>query len=190
MPEFYRITKFNPIKRETEGDYFYLSEWTAITDIGKPEYKNISYEDYESVETAYVNAVFSILSEKKIDSLLVDSFGFCFSKEEFQEFEKDGRLQNLKVDFETEIAILRNGLELDINKLDKYLRLLLRETINMQLVNEKIEVAFYWDFFMYVECEELEIATIRQIEESGLFVEKDKGRPIFSYVDENGNEIE
>jgi hypothetical protein len=60
----------------------------------------------------------------------------------------------------------------------------------MLLVDEKIVVAFYWDFDMYVECEELKISTMRQIEESGLFVEKDKGRPIFSYVDENGNEIE
>jgi hypothetical protein len=190
MPEFYRITKFNPIKRETEGDYFHLSEWTAISDIGKPEYNNISYEEYERVETAYVNAVYSILKEKKIDSLLVDSLGFCSSKEDFQEFAKDGRLQNLKVDFETEIAILRNGLELDLNKLNKYLRLLLRETIHMLLVNNEIEIAFYWDFFMFVECEELNISTIRQIEESGLFVEKDKERPFFSYIDENGNEIE
>lgn len=183
--EYYRITKFNPEKRDNNGHYLDCSEWTAISDIGKPEYKNISYKDYESIETKYVNAIYLILNEKKINSLFVDSLGFCCSKEDFQEFMKNGRLQNLEVDFGTEIAVLRNGLELDLNLLNKYVRLILRETIDMLLVNEKIEVAFYWDFDMYVECEKLEPSTIRQIEESGLFVEKDKGRPNFSYVDEN-----
>jgi hypothetical protein len=42
---------------------------------------------------------------------------------------------------------------------------------------------------MYIECEKLEPSTIKKIEESGLFVEIDKGRPIYSHIDENGNEI-
>jgi len=43
---------------------------------------------------------------------------------------------------------------------------------------------------MYVECEKLESLTIKQIEESGLFVETDKARPIFSFIDKDRNDIE
>jgi len=67
--------------------------------------------------------------------------------------------------------------------------MILRETIDMCLINDKIKVAFGYDYYMYVECDPLTQSTIKLIEDSGLFVESDIGCPSFEYFDENGNEL-
>jgi hypothetical protein len=43
----YRITKYDPGRRNEQGHYLDDSEWTAISDIGKPEYNNMTYQAYE-----------------------------------------------------------------------------------------------------------------------------------------------
>jgi len=116
--EYYRITKFNPEKRDNNGHYLDRSEWTSISDIGDPEYKSISYEEYEKFETAYVNAIQFILKEKNMNLLYADSIGFRFSKEDFQQFNETGCLRNIAVDFDSEIKTLREGSEFDLNSLD------------------------------------------------------------------------
>jgi len=187
--EYYLITKFNPAKRDNNGHYLDRSEWTSISDIGKPEYKKIPYEEYEKFETAYVNAIHLILKEKNINLLYADSIGFRFSKVDFQQFNETGRLRNIVVDFDTEIKSLRDGSEFDLNSLDKFVRLILRETIDLALINDKIRINFGYDYYMYVECEPLTLSSIKLIEGCGLFVESDMGYPTFEYFDENGNEI-
>lgn len=186
----YRISKFNPEKRDNEGNYLDSSEWNAISDIGRCGHETFTFEEYERIETAYVNAIFLILSEKSTNFLYVDSIGFCSPKVDFELFAKTGRLRNIDIDYETEIKALKNGLEFDLNNINKFVRLILRETIDLALINDKIRINFGYDYYIFVECETLNKSTIKQIEDSGLFVESDIGCPTFEYFDENGNEID
>ena len=63
MPD-YRITKFDPAKRNPDGSYQDHAEWTSITDIGNPKYGNPTYEEYEAIEDGYVQAILLIMGEK------------------------------------------------------------------------------------------------------------------------------
>ena len=105
----YRITKFDPKKRNEEGHFLDNSEWTAISDIGKSEYRNVSYEEYDKTETAYVESIILILDEKNITSLKIDSLELHDTLADFEEYKKDGRLKNIDVDFNSEIDTLENG---------------------------------------------------------------------------------
>ena len=167
----YRITKFNPQKRNDDGSYMDSSEWTAISDIGKPKFNNPTYEEYEKIETAYVDTVKIILNEMNVDFLKVDSIELYDTKKDFKKHEKNGRLKNIIVDFDKEVKILKNGLKLDLIQLDKIIRLILRETVWMLLVNENIEIRFGFDYYMYIKCFDIKPSTIAHIEKSGLFVE-------------------
>ena len=51
------------------------------------------------------------------------------------------------------------------------IRLILRETVWMNLLNSEFKITFGYDYYMYVECSELTSMTIKQIERMGLFVE-------------------
>ena len=60
----YRITKFDPKKRNEQGHFLDNYEWTALSDIRKQEFGNVSYEEYEKIESAYAEAIKLILEEK------------------------------------------------------------------------------------------------------------------------------
>jgi hypothetical protein len=185
----YRITKFNPEKRNEEGHFLDNSEWTAISDIGNPEYNNVSYEEYEKTETSYAESINLILDEKNIPNLKIDSLERHFSFEDFEDYKKDGRLKNIDVDFNNEIATLKNGTILNLGEIQKMIRLILRETVWMELLNSEFKITFGYDYYMYVECSELKNSTIKRIEKMGLFVEPNMGQRTIIVTDEKGNEI-
>lgn len=185
----YRITKFDPKKRNDEGHFLDDSEWTAISDIGKSEYNSVDYEVYEKIETAYAESIKLILDEKNITNLKVDSLELHASLEDFENYKKDGRLKHINVDFNTEIGTLENGTILNLKQLQKMIRLILRETVWMNLLNSEFKIIFGYDYYMYVECSELTNSIIKRIEKMGLFVEPNMGQRTITVTDENGNEI-
>jgi hypothetical protein len=125
----YRITKYDPKNRNVEGHYLDSKEWTAISDLGNPKYKNVTFDEYEKVESNYVGAIQLILKEKNILSLEIDSLELYHTEKDFENFTKDGRLKNLTIDFDKEIKKLKDSLKLSLNEILKYSRLILRETI-------------------------------------------------------------
>ena len=114
----HRITKYNPSKRNSDGAYLDHSEWTSISDIGIPKYNCPTYEEYEVIEDAYIKAIVLILKEKAIDRLTIKDLELYHSKQCFDGFIKDGRLQNLSIDFDSEIKSLSDGVELTIKEIE------------------------------------------------------------------------
>ncbi|RZK31467.1 MAG: hypothetical protein EOO61_17990 [Hymenobacter sp.] len=168
----YRITKFNPKNRNEQGVYLDISEWTAISDIGKPSYNSPTYEEYERIESAYVAAIETVLLKNAVSSLKVDSLEIHSVKENFEHYKLEGRLQSLTTDFEKDIAGLRNGIQLDSSQLRKTIRLILREVIWMVLSSKEVTVEFGYDYYIYVRCKKLNSNAIKQIEKTGLFIEQ------------------
>ena len=166
----YRITKFDPAKRNEVGAYTDHSEWTSISDIGKAEYRNLTYKQYEGVETAYISALKAILAENGIVSLEVEDLELHTTQADFIAHKAVGRLRNVDIGFD-ELASLKNGLALSIAQLDKIVRLILRETVWMNLVALGIKIQFGYDYYMYVKCNTLSASAISRIQQAGLFVE-------------------
>ncbi|WP_067144985.1 hypothetical protein [Pseudotamlana agarivorans] len=185
----YRITKFDPKKRNKEGHFLDNSEWTAISDIGKSKYRNVDYEEYEQTETAYAESIKLILDEKNISSLKIDSLELHDSFDDYENYKKNGRLKNIDVDYNNEIDILENGTILNLTQIQKMIRLILRETIWMNLLESEFKITFGYDYYMYVECSKLTNSTIKRIGEMGLFVEPNMGQRTIIVTDEKGNKI-
>jgi hypothetical protein len=185
----YRITKYNPDKRNAQGHYMDNSEWTAISDIDKPEYNSVTYAEYEKVETAYVDAIKAIMLDNNLKFLLVDSLELHDKNQDFKKYEETGRLKNIIVDFDKDVKILKNGLQLGFSELDKIIRLILRETVWMVLINNDFEVRFGYDYNMYVKIDSIKKSTIKAIGKNGLFVEPEFEQMIYLISDKDGNEI-
>ena len=185
----YRITKYNPAKRNEHGHYLDKTEWTAISDIGKTEYNDVTYEAYEQIESAYIDAIKLMMQDNNLDCLIIDSFEFHGSKEGFKNYEKTGRLRNILVDFDKEIGNLKNGLKLNFSEIEKIIRLTLRETMWMLLLNENFEVKFGFDYYMYVKAFNIKPTTIQLIEKAGLFVEAEIEPINYTFTEKEGNEI-
>jgi len=166
----YRITKYDPKKRDSNGAYIDNSEWTSIYD-----FKNLqdekTFEDYLKIENCYVYAVRIILQEKKITNLKVESLENYSSRDDFKKLIDEGLLNSISFDYDQDIKILENDVILNQTQIEKTIRLILRETIWMLLVDRTFEIKFGYDYCMYIKCDSLTFETIRQIEELGLFVE-------------------
>lgn len=171
--KIYRITKYNPMKRNNLGYYTDNSEWTSISDIDKPAPNSPTFEEYEKVESAYVNAIKSVMADNNMTMLTIDSLELKCDKTDFVNYEKNGLLQNISTDFDSELKNLENGLNISIAQIDKMARLILREILWMVLIGDRFEVRFGYDYYMYITCETLTVSSVQKIESCGLFVEPD-----------------
>ncbi len=167
----YRITKYNPYKRNEEGHYTDPAEWTSIDDIGKIEYNSPLYSDYEKTESAYVQSIILISKLNKVDEFEVNSLESINSEKDFKEFEDNGRLKNIKIDYNNDIESLVNGHNVNLKQSQKLIRLILRETVWLKLLNPRLNIEFGYDYYMYIQCEKLSDQTKISIEELGLYVE-------------------
>lgn len=71
FPYMWRITKYNPALRNSQGHYL-AEDWISFSDIGSFfAGKQLMYEDYFSCESAYVSSALSFLSEAGLSSLRV-----------------------------------------------------------------------------------------------------------------------
>lgn len=167
----YRISKYNPANRGSNGTYLDDSEWTSISHINKKEYKYLTYNEYKKIEDAYVEAVKIISADKKIDFLNVTSVEFYNDKASFAEYSNNETLKDLSVSFE-DVQSLRNGTQVPLDKLPELIRLVLREIIWMNLINRKIKIYTGYDYYLYTRCGKLKRSSIESIEKTGLFIEK------------------
>ena len=95
----YRITKYDPKKRDESGIYKDKNEWTSISDIGNKKYGNVGFEEYEKVENSYIEAVRLILIEQKIDIVKVDSIETNIDQEYFEAKKNENLFTNLEINF-------------------------------------------------------------------------------------------
>lgn len=168
----YRITKFDPLKRNTDGSYADPAEWTSISDIGKPKYGNPTFEEYQLIENGYVQALRQILTANSVTEMEIRDLELHSTKSDFDDYKKSGRLKNLIIDFDSEVSQLKNGDKITLERLELLTRLILRETIWMNMTSERVKVNFGYDFYMSVECPPIPSEVVEKIAESGLFLEE------------------
>jgi|GEM_PF-549174 len=185
----YRVTKYDPKKRDKSGIYKDKNEWTSIGDIGNKKYGNVGFEEYEKVENSYIEAIRLILIEQKIDTVKVDSIKTSIDQEYFEVNKNENLFTNLEVEFDKDIEQLKNGFKIGFWEIDKTIKLILREIIWMNLISENIKITFGYDYYMYIECEELKFGTEIEIGRMGLFVEENVKQREVVITDENGNLI-
>ena len=146
----YRITKYDPRRRNADGSYL-DDDWTSFSDVGKSSGDDcLTIEQYKVVESAYVQTAVDFMLESGGDELVA-------------------------VDIEnaanTELGF-RPGTPLKNSELMDAMRLVLRELCWARFEDSDGRfVHFGWDYYMYVgvttECPNAERAAAQR----GLFVE-------------------
>ena len=141
----YRITKYDPAKRNEHGHYLDIEEWTEFCDVGK----NVTLEEYEQVEASYIKTAIEFLSSTGITKLNIVGF---------KEY------QNRRVPKENE--------SIAIGEFENELRSLLRGDFWCKFESEFGYVHVGYDFYMYIGVNTLEPGLIELAQNRGLFVEE------------------
>ena len=149
----YRITKYDPRKRDAQGRYL-DEEWTRYSQVGQViAGRALTFEEYSRIETAYVNAAINLLAECDVDALTIRG------------------LENSD-DYRPDSFELREGTRLSGGALSEAVRLLLREEFWCRLEDEHGSyVHVGWDYYLYAGAPCEPSASIKAARADGLFVE-------------------
>ena len=143
----FRITKYDPQFRDAAGVYT-RDEWTSYSDIGK----NVSREEYEKIESAYIETAVRFLKEQGIVEL---------------------KVTNLENHEERALpASLSDGSSIETESLAPIFRGILREEFWAKLEAKAAFVHFGWDYYMYIGVPDVPMHAADYAARSGLFVEE------------------
>ncbi len=168
----YRITKYNPFFRDIDGRYT-KSEWTSYSDIGKYYYdQRFEIEDYLAIEQKYINSLMLVLNEEKISTLKVMELE---KRRTLEQIEKFMQSKNLLISDEGKsiFSSIKNGDLIDIKNIPHLIQLLLREILWCRLMSplHNMIVEFGYDYYMYVNCDGINMELKSKIQDTGMFVE-------------------
>ena len=161
----WRITKYNPDFRDSNGYYTLVEEWTCPSEIGKVINGNeFTLDEYLRIEAAYIDTVIQFLNANNLDSLRILQCSTAnISPEERQSSLHEPAFEDVQVavDRITTIPeirticqmVLRNLLFCDFYSKDQFF------------------VHFGWDYYMYIGANENSLSAIAFAENNGLFVE-------------------
>ena len=141
----YRITKYNPENRNTQGHYLDVQDWTEFSDVGK----KVSLEEYEIVEESYISSAIDFIKENEPNGLQIRD------------------LQDLK-----SRSTFKEGDVVLIKELAPVLRSLLRGEYWCRLESEQSFIHFGWDYYMYIGVNNASSESILRTTEKGLYVEE------------------
>ena len=63
----WRITKYDPLKRDADGSGLDLEEWTCFSEVGT----KVSMEEYQVTEEKYLNVVTTFMAEMGLNRVYV-----------------------------------------------------------------------------------------------------------------------
>lgn len=123
----------------------YYGDWTAISDIGKNFHgKVLTFEEYLKEEDRHVQLIVDILNSLQVKSLDVRYLGKSASL----------RVHQIHHYLNSNLGMLyqelENGLTLSTNRLQDAIRLSLRECIDCLFIDEAIEIAVDYDYYLEI----------------------------------------
>jgi hypothetical protein len=152
----WRITKYNPKKRDEEGSYLDREEWTSFSEVGI----KVSEEEYLKTESNYLNAITTFMNETGINKLYLVDLEICSHEAENQS----------AVPFLTNIWV---GKSVSAQEIIELAKLTLREVIWCKLsYKNKFFVHFGYDYYMFIGASMDSPNARQKIEETGLYVEE------------------
>lgn len=151
----WRITKYDPLKRDTDGSYLDHEEWTCFSEAGT----KISMKEYQITEEKYLNAITMFMAEMGLQRVYVTAL---------EQWSDEVRKQNTN-EFLSKIWI---GKAVNVQEVRELAKLTLRNAIWCKLGYKKqFFVHFGYDYYMYIGASE-ECAKAKEVvKETGLFIE-------------------
>jgi hypothetical protein len=143
----YRVTKYDPEKRDEFGRYSDEHEWTCYSDVGDI----VLLDEYERIEKSYVDTAIGLLLEAEV--VEVNLVGF---------------------DSNSRAIPYKEGETLRTELLERVIQQILRNQLWCRIESGENYIHFGWDYSMYIGVSINTPAVITTAIERGLYVENFK----------------
>ena len=150
----WRITKYDPLKRDDEGSYLDPEEWTCFSDVGT----KVTFAEFVKTEQKYLEAISFFMDEIELNHAYVKAL------EHWSDEDKNPH------PFLSEIRI---GKVLNVQEIQQLARLTLRNEAWCKIAFEnQFFVHFGYDYYMYIGAYKNCTKAIDSVTKLGLFVEE------------------
>ena len=151
----WRITKYDPLKRDADGSYLDLEEWTCFSEVGT----KVSMEEYQKQEEKYVHAITTFMAEMGLNRVYVIAL---------EQWSDEVRNQSAN-EFLSKIWI---GKAVAVQEVRKLAKLTLRNAIWCKLgYKNQFFIHFGYDYYMYIGASKECVKAKEIVKETGLFIE-------------------
>ena len=151
----WRITKYDPLKRDADGSYLNLEEWTCFSEVGT----KVSMEEYQKQEEKYLHAVTTFMAEMSLNKVYVIAL---------EQWSDEVINQNAE-EFLSKIWV---GKAVTIQEVRELVKLTLRNAIWCKLEYKKqLFIHFGYDYYMYIGASEECTKAKEIVKETGLFID-------------------
>lgn len=137
MLKSYRVTKYNPNKRNIKWLYINNNEWTSIYD-----FKNWNLDEYFEIENKYINIVQKFMKINNINFLKI------------KKYEKNNKYDDIKFKNWLDKKVydkIGDNVNIFFDEIPTIIRLLLRENIWCKLYWKRwFFLHFWYDLYMYI----------------------------------------
>jgi len=164
----YRITKYNPENRNSDGHY-QVDEWTCPSEVGKViNGSTFEKKDYFEIESRYVEAVITFMESMSIGRLRIVNLNTNYMNEFFAEKENHWLMDNKFKEIE-----LFEDKSVDIIEVAALIKMNLRNFMGCRLeIAGEFRVRFGFDYYMYIRSTDFNSEALRKVKRIGLFVEE------------------
>lgn len=164
----FRITKYNPEKRNAEGHYL-VDEWTCPSEVGTT-FDDLKFEEaeYFEIESKYISSVVKLLKSKFINRLRVVNFNSNYMAEYLTDIDNIWLLDNRF----TEIELFEDK-SVNLSQIEIIIKMILRNFMSCSLeIDGEFSLHFGYDFYMYINTSDLNTYVLDEIRDIGLFIEE------------------
>ncbi|MEK3889873.1 hypothetical protein [Bacillus sp. FSL K6-3431] len=147
----WRVTKYDPLYRDTDGSYFNQEEWTCFSEVGT----NVSIDEDLMTEDKYLNAISAFMVEMGLNVLYINAL------EQWSDEVKSQHANKLWI-----------GKAITAQEVLELAKMTLQNAIWCKLgVEKEFFVHFGNDYYMYIGASKDCVKAIDAVSQSGLFVE-------------------
>lgn len=166
----YRVTKYDPAKRASDGTYLDQQEWTSPGDIGKSANGyTLTPADYLLTEARYVRAILRFFEASGLQHLRVTGLANRDTPEELEDLKRDQPALYEPAFASAQFREDQTVGEAEISLLGK---MNLRDILECSMeINGKFFVHFGWDYYMYIGCQAECMSAASGTEADGMYVE-------------------
>jgi hypothetical protein len=157
----WRVTKYDPSKRNSDGSYA-ENEWVGVFELNHTfNAKTFTVNDYLETEEKYVNAAIRFFDETHEKSVIL------------HDWHKDGTGNTDMMPFNLDISQdFKDGQSISRESLPLVMRMLLRNIAHCSIeIKDKFFIHIGWDFYMYVGSSTDLPDAVSEVRQTGLFVE-------------------
>jgi hypothetical protein len=166
--DWWRISKYDPAYRDEQYRYTH-DEWTDVSDIGRAfDGVTLDLQTYLATETAYVASVHEFMADASLTTLRVASLEPPRLTEVLRDYEFPDA-----ADLEQLAGDLQDGMEVSGARLDRVLRLKLRNVLWCRLEEAgRFVVETGYEYYLHLGTVAPSQRAISRTHELGLFVEE------------------